>query len=354
MRSRPQIARNLPPPYDCRRVYCLAEGSANHLVTYQGANDARERCRIRSANMNVPSETVHGPPSAFEALEWATGILCSSGIDEARVDAEVLLRFAMGTDRARAYARWRDRLNRSEWHRYQGLIERRAKREPLAYIVGTKEFMSLEFEVTPDVLIPRSETELLAELAIQSLAETHRGKPTTTLLAMDVGTGSGCLAVTIAKRVPTATVYASDISEGALACAERNAERHGVAERIHFRYGDVYEAFADDGLEGNVEVIVSNPPYISRAELDELQPEITDFEPEIAYFGGDDGLLFHRKLVDGAAPFLTNSGVLCFEVGFAQAETVRELIVADGRYDIVDALMDFAGIERVIVARVRR
>jgi release factor glutamine methyltransferase len=304
--------------------------------------------------MNVPSEAVHDPPSAFEALDWAAGILSSSGIDEARVDAEVLLRYAMGTDRARAYARWRDRLSRSEWRCYQDLIARRARREPVAYIVGTKEFMSLEFEVTPDVLIPRPETELLAELAIQSMAETRRRKPTASPITMDVGTGSGCIAVTIATRVPAATVYASDISEGALACAERNAEHHGVAERIHFRYGDVYEAFADDGLEGKVSVIVSNPPYISRAELDQLQPEITVFEPEIAYFGGDDGLLFHRKLVDGAAPFLTDPGVLCFEVGFAQAETAREMIAADGRYDIVDTLMDFAGIERVIVARVRK
>ncbi len=304
--------------------------------------------------MNVPSEAVHDLPSAFDALDWATGMLSSSGIDEARVDAEVLLVFAMGTDRARAYARWRDRLNRSEWHSYQDLIARRARREPVAYIVGTKEFMSLEFEVTPDVLIPRPETELLAELAIQSVAETRRRKPTAALLAMDVGTGSGCIAVTIAKRVPPVTVYASDVSEGALACAERNAERHGVTEQIRFRYGDVYDAFADDDLEGMVDVIVSNPPYISRAELDELQPEIADFEPEIAYFGGDDGLLFHRKLVDGAAPFLADAGVLCFEVSFAQAETVRQLIGADGRYDIVDTLMDFAGIERVIVARVRR
>jgi len=304
--------------------------------------------------MNVPSEAVHESPSAFEALEWAAGVLSSSGIDEGRVDAEVLLRFAMGTDRASAYARWRDTLDRSEWHRYQNLVERRAKREPLAYIVGAKEFMSLEFEVTPDVLIPRPETELLVELAIQSIAETRPENPTAAPVAMDIGTGSGCIAVAIAKHVPAATVYASDISEGALACAERNAERHGVVERIHFRYGDVYEAFADDGLEGKVTVIASNPPYISRAELDELQPEITEFEPKIAYFGGDDGLLFHRKLVDGAAPFLTDSGVLCFEVGFAQAETVRDLIVADGRYDIVDTLMDFAGIERVIVARVRR
>ena len=304
--------------------------------------------------MNVPPKAIHDHLSAFEALQWATGILSSSGIDEARLDAEVLLRYAMSTDRAGAYARWRDRLNRSEWQRYQALIGRRAKREPVAYIVGTKEFMSLDFEVTPDVLIPRPETELLAELAIQSIAEPNCGKPAATPVIMDVGTGSGCIAVAIAKNILSASVYASDISEGALACAERNAQRHAVAERIHFRYGDVYGAFADDGLEGKVSVIVSNPPYISRAELDQLQPEITDFEPEIAYFGGDDGLLFHRRLVQGAALFLTDSGALCLEVGFAQADTAREMIEADGRYNIVDTLMDFAGIERVIAARMKR
>ena len=302
----------------------------------------------------MQSEAVRQVPRALEALDWATTVLSSNGIEDARVDAEVLLKFAIGCDRARLYAGWREKLDTLQWERYRQLIERRAKREPVAYIVGAKEFMSLEFEINRDVLIPRPETELLAEFAIQFVSETIQVNPAATPIVMDIGTGSGCLAVTIARTVPHSAVYASDVSEAALAVAERNAKRHGVTERVLLRCGDVYEAFANDELEGRAHVIVANPPYISRSELAELQPEITRFEPEIAYFGGDDGLSFHRKLVNGGAPFLTDSGVLAFEIGFGQADKVRKIVSVDGRYDLIDTLIDHAEIERVIVARVRR
>jgi release factor glutamine methyltransferase len=303
--------------------------------------------------MNMQSEAVRQVPHAFEAIDWAATVLRSSGIDDAEIDAEVLLRFALECDRTRLYGRYREKLDTSQWERYQQLIERRAKREPVAYIVGAKEFMSLEFEVNRDVLIPRPETELLAEFAVRFLNENIRANLAATPMVTDIGTGSGCLAVTIAKTLPQAVVYASDVSEAALTVAERNARRHGVAERVHFRRGDVFEAFENDDLHGKVHLIVSNPPYVSRSELGELQPEIRGFEPEIAYLGGDDGLSFHRKLVNGGAPFLTDSGVLAFEIGFGQAEEVRKMVASDGRYDLVDTLIDYAGIERVIVARVK-
>jgi release factor glutamine methyltransferase len=214
--------------------------------------------------------------------------------------------------------------------------------------------MSLEFEVTRDVLIPRPETELLAEFAIQFIGEMIQTNSCAAPIVMDIGTGSGCLAVAIARTVPRAVAYASDVSEAALAVAERNATRHGVADRIRFKCGDVFEAFANDDLRRNVQLIVSNPPYVSRSELAGLQPEITKFEPEIAYLGGDDGLPFHRTLVDGAAPFMANSGVLAFEIGFKQADKVREIVESDGCYELVDTLIDHAEIERVIVARAKR
>ncbi len=301
-------------------------------------------------HITAQSET----PRAFEAADWAAEVLDSSGIDDARVDAEVLLGFAMACDRAHLYAGFREKLDEAHWHRYQTLVQRRTKREPLAYIVGTKEFMSLEFEVNRDVMIPRPETELLAEFAIQFLRDTVRASTTMPHAVIDIGTGSGCVAVTIAKNVPEAVVYASDISGAALTVAERNAQRHGVAKRMQFRCGDLYDAFAEDELYGKVSFIVSNPPYISRAELDELQPEIRRFEPEFACFGGDDGLLFHRKLVDGGAPFLADSGMICLEVGYQQAERVREIVSSDGRYIVADTLIDAAGIDRVVVARVKR
>lgn len=304
--------------------------------------------------MNIQQEAVAQTPRAFEAVEWAATVLCSKGIDDAEIDAEALLTFAIGCDRATLFARWREKLEASQWALYRQLIERRARREPVAYIVGSKEFMSLEFEVTPDVLIPRPETELLAEFAIRFLNENTQADPTATPIVIDIGTGSGCLAVTIAKTVPQAVVYTSDVSETALTVAERNATRHGGGERVRFRCGDLFEAFANDDLHGKVHLIVSNPPYVSRSELAELQPEIIKFEPEIAYLGGDDGLSFHRKLVNGAAPFLAGSGVLAFEIGFGQAEEVWKMVASDGRYDLVDTLIDYAQIERVIVARARR
>jgi len=224
----------------------------------------------------------------------------------------------------------------------------------LAYIVGMKEFMSLEFEVTHDVLIPRPETELLAEFAIKFLQERVAEDPTAEQTVLDIGTGSGCLAVTIAKHVPEAVVYASDISEAALAVAARNAERHGVAERVRFRCGDLYKALAQDDLHRKVNLVVSNPPYVSRAEMDDLQPEIRDFEPEFAYFSREENVAFYRLLVKRGIVFLADSGVMCIEIGFGQAAKVRKIVLSEDRYTLVDTLIDAAGIERAVVARVNR
>jgi release factor glutamine methyltransferase len=304
--------------------------------------------------MSLPPQFDHEAPHVFEAVDWAVELLSSSGIDDARIDAEVLLGFITGRDRAQLYARFREKLDPAHWHSYRTLVQRRAGREPLAYIVGTKEFMSLEFEVTRDVLIPRPETELLAEFAIKFLRERVGEAPTAPQTVLDIGTGSGCLAVTIAKHVPEAFVYASDISEAALAVAARNANRHGVAERVRFRCGDLYNAFAQDELQGKVSLVVSNPPYVSRAELDDLQPEIRDFEPEFAYLSREENLAFHRLLVDKGGGFLGDSGVMCIEIGFRQAAKVREIVLSEGRYAVVDTLIDPAGIERAVVARINR
>jgi len=301
--------------------------------------------------MNAQTETAQGAPLAFEAVDWATAVLSSSGIDDARTDAEILLRFAVGCDRARLYAAFREKLDASHWQHYQTVVQRRALREPVAYIIGLKEFMSLEFEVNRDVLIPRPETERLADFAIEFLQETVRAGSALSQTVMDIGTGSGCLAVTIAKRVPAATVYASDISEAALVVAERNAMQHGVADRVRFRCGNLYEVFVKDGLQRKVRLIVANPPYVSRAELQELQPEIRWFEPEIAYLGGDDGLLFHRKLVMGGSHFLADGGVMVLELGCGQAENVRQMVLSNGHYKLIEILTDPAGNERAIVAR---
>jgi len=304
----------------------------------------------KRTHQSVPSQTAYRALSAFDALSWATETLSSNGIEDARLDAEMLLRFALGLSRAELYARCREQIAPPTFETYQKLVERRSRREPAPYIVGTKGFMSLEFEVNRDVLIPRPETELLAEFSIEFLKQTAPRYAPSSQIAMDIGTGSGCLAVTIAKYVPGAVVYASDISEAALAVAQRNAARHGVAGQIHFRRGDLYDAYAKDELEGEIQFIASNPPYISRADLDELQPEIRKFEPQIAYFAGDDGLCFHKKLLQDAPLFLAPCGATALEVGFGQAERVRGIVLSDPRYESCDVLTDLAGIERVITA----
>lgn len=252
-----------------------------------------------------------------EHLAAARRTLEAAGVPstEAGLDAELLARTALGWDRAALLTRRRDEAPEGFDAAFAPLIARRATREPVAYILGEREFWGLPFEVTRDVLIPRPETELIVE---EALVAFGGGTPPGTVI--DVCTGSGCLAVSLAREFGGADVIATDISEAALAVAQRNAARHQVAARIAFRPADLL-----DGITTRADLIVSNPPYVARRDASSLPPEVHDHEPHVALFAGDDGLEVYRRLLPGARQRLSRHGRLIVEIGQHQADPVIEI-----------------------------
>jgi len=267
-------------------------------------------------------------------------------VPEAGRDAAVLLAHVLAVETGRLQARPETPVGPEEASRYQALVARRKRREPLQYLTGEQEFWSLRFEVTPAVLIPRPETEGLVEAFLRL---NRAADP----VVVDVGTGSGCLAVVAAREIPAARVYASDLSGEALEVARRNASAHGVAGRIAFRAGDLLEPFRAEGLGGRVDFILSNPPYVSESELPGLMPEVRDYEPHAALLGGVDGLDAHRRLARDAPEFLRPGGHLLAEIGLGQEPAVRGLYDGQPRLDLLAVAPDLAGIPRVLIARAR-
>ncbi len=266
----------------------------------------------------------------------------AAGLDagDAAFDADLLARHALGGwDRGRLIACQRDEAPPGFPDRFDPLVARRATREPAAYILGHREFWHLDFEVTPDTLIPRPETELLVE---EALARAPRNR----LRVADVCTGSGCVAVVIAHARSDARVVATDLSDAALAVATRNAAAHGVAARVTFARADLL-----DGVDGPFDLIVSNPPYVPSAEVDDAQPDVRDFEPRLALDGGADGLDLVRRFVPQAARHLLAGGVCLFEFGFGQADGVRAVLAAEPRFVLEAIRHDYAGIPRTAIAR---
>lgn len=281
-----------------------------------------------------------GPRTLLDYLRLTTDFLAAKKIDSARLDAELLLGEVLGLARVQLYTNFERPLAREEVDRYRELVRRRAAREPVAYILGRREFWSLDFEIDRRVLVPRPDTELLVELAVAAL-QTRAGAAT--LHVADVGTGSGAVAVAIAKEVPNARVVATDKSQAALEVAPRNAVRHGVADRIEFVSGDLCAPLR--GREP-FDLIVSNPPYVKADEVAALDPEIRDWEPRLALVSGADGMDATRALVESALQVLAPGGSLWVEVG-SQAGAVRECFVSNGYAD-VRVHRDLAGSERVV------
>ena len=275
--------------------------------------------------------------TVLKVLNWTREYLAEKGVENARLEAEWLLCAALSLDRVGLYLNFDKPLSEAELALYRGKVARRARREPLQYILGTQEFMGLEFVVTPAALIPRLDTEVLVEEALQ------RANPAGRIL--DIGVGSGCIAVALAKSLPQAEVCGVEKSPESMALAARNAVKQGA--RVTLFEGSLFEPFSGQRFD----LIVSNPPYIPTADIEYLQPEVRDYEPREALDGGVDGLDFYRLIIPAARDHLADGGWLLFEIGIGQAEPVRELFEKTGCYRELFTTKDHAGIERVVGGR---
>lgn len=275
-------------------------------------------------------------------LRTGEALLSDAGIQNARHEAVWIMEAALATTRLALQLDGQRAVRSEDRTRAMAFFARRAAREPLQYILGTQDFCGLEFAVGPEVLIPRPETERLVE------AFARQRLSTPAPIVLDIGTGSGCIAVALARLLPGAVLFATDRSAGALRIARQNAARHGVEGRVTFVAGDLFEPLRGLGLEGQVAGIVSNPPYIPEGELAGLQPEVQSFEPRLALVGGADGLAIVRRLVAEAPEFLTPSGTLMVEVGQGQAGEVVRIAAMQGAYGPATIIRDAAGIERVV------
>jgi len=275
--------------------------------------------------------------TVLKVLEWTAGHLQQKGVDSPRLDAELLLAEVLQLDRVGLYLNYDRPLQAEELAAYRERVRRRAGREPLQYILGHCEFWSLPLTVSPAVLVPRADTEVLVEEALKRCPERGR--------VLDVGTGSGAIALALASEKPQLQVAGLDASDAALAVARENAAALGLAGRVAMVQGDLF-ALPD----GPWELLVSNPPYIPTAELAGLMPEVRDFEPRGALDGGADGLDCYRALAGQAATLLVPGGWLLVEVGQGQADAVAALFAAAGLMEIA-VRNDYAGIPRVVSAR---
>ena len=283
-------------------------------------------------------------PTVREALKGAVEKLGDAGVDSPVQDAEFLITNLLKVKRHELFLNPERALTDAEAARFASFIERRGRREPAQLITGECEFRGLTFRVTGDVLIPRPETEILIDEALEKAAAFDGAAPH---CAIDLCTGSGCIAVTFAKEAPRWHICATDISPAALKIASGNAEANGVAEKIKFLEGDLFAPL--NGIKAGL--ILSNPPYITAADMKQLDPEVALWEPAGALYGGEDGLDFYRRIAAEAQNHLMPGGFLIMELGWGQAGAVRELLENEGHFTDITIRKDYAGIERVVAAK---
>ena len=306
------------------------------------------------------------PVEVRSALKEGMARLRAANVPSSTLAAELLLLHVLGRDRAWMYAHPEAPLDAAAAEKYMALLARRAAGEPTQYLTGKQEFWGLEFEVTPAVLIPRPETEHVVEVALERLGEERgikinmrTGQPTPRLQIADIGTGSGCIAVALARELPHAEIVATDISPEALEIARRNAARLGVDGRIRFVETDLLQALLDEpgsgaSERGRFDLIVSNPPYVARNEAAELAREVREHEPGTALFGGPTGAELYERLMEQSARLLAARGVLVLELGYNCADAVRAIVARQRAWANVSVTNDLAGIPRVLAAeRVR-
>ena len=278
-------------------------------------------------------------------LNWSVECLTKAGVNSPRLEAEILLAKAIHGRRQDVYLEPNRVVNLQELYDQQSFVTRRMAREPISYIIGCREFWSLDFKVTSEVLVPRPETEVLLEQLV-ALHNNRAGKEPVHIL--DIGTGSGNIAVVAAKEIPDSRVTAIDISPAALAIAEENSRIHQVADQIQFIHGDLFES-----VTGPFDYILSNPPYIALRELEMLMPDVRDYEPRTALNGGQDGLDYYKRIIPGAWDHLKDNGALIMEIGMDQAMDIRYIIESFGKYEEPKVIRDYSGRDRVLIIHKR-
>ena len=282
-----------------------------------------------------------------DLLDWTVGYFQQHSIPNPRLDAEVLLGHLLEKSRLQLYLHFEMPVFQEHLTPFRELIKKRIAHTPVSYLTNHKEFMSLDFYVDERVLIPRPETEQLVETILTTKTEDSQR-------LLELGTGSGVIATSLAVQQPEWEIVATDISESALAVARKNAETHACGAQIEFLSGDLFEPIEAINTNGDTRFdwIVCNPPYIKNTERAALSPDVRDYEPEVALFAGDDGLAVIRRLIAEAPKYLTPGGKLILEIGAAQADTVQTLLDAESAYCTYELLKDYAGKERVVFANV--
>ena len=282
-------------------------------------------------------------------INWTSQYFSENGIENPRLDAEVLLAHSLRTNRLRLYLNYDKPILKGELREYKKLIKRRTRREPLQYITGYQEFWSLNLKVTKGVLIPRPETEILVEEALKTFPQNESFDKTINIL--ELGTGSGAVAIALAKELQRGSIVATDISDIAIKTARENAKVHGLEEQITFLKGSLFEPVRE--RIGTFNLVISNPPYIPIEDFRDIQPEVRDFEPRISLNGGKEGLKFYRQILSQIGRYLAKDGWVILELGKGQAEKVTRLIELTGEFNPTSIVKDFSGIERVVKAQKR-
>jgi len=276
-------------------------------------------------------------------IDWTSGYFGKYGIPDPRLEAEMLLSEVLHCPRLQLALRRNDVVPPDRLREFKEFIVERQKRKPIAYILGAREFMGLHFFVDEHTLIPRPETEILVETAIKHIGEGHAD------VIVDLCTGSGCIAVSTAVLSDARKVYACDISLNALKVAQANIDYHGQGRKVFVKFGDLFHSLDDESLEGKVDIVVSNPPYISHDEIKYLEPELA-FEPRLALDGGKDGMDYYRRIAQAGKLFLKDGGHLLLELSAARSAAIRA-VVADAGFVVQEIIKDYAGLDRVLVAR---
>ena len=302
--------------------------------------------RLRHAGMtdNIRDNRVKHVRIVTEILRWAEGYLRQREVHSPYLDAEYILAHILRCKRMDLLIHPDRVLKDDEVEQFNACVERRGRREPLQYITGEVEFRGLIFKVSKDVLIPRPETELLVDEVVKVVNSVSKKGAT----VLDLCTGSGCIAVCIARELNDSKVYAVDISADALAVARENAIRHATGERITFLSGDLFGAIDPLNLKGKFDIIVSNPPYVSAEEMEVLQPEVKNYEPESALYGGEDGLDFYRRIIHESPYYLADGGYLVMEVGYRQAWRIKDLLEEEKVFGQIAVIKDLNGIDRIV------